>query len=203
MANINAPMGLVPVADFAGAPYNGSVRQYIHASGDGVAIFIGDLVTATGTSVFVNLGGGLQSFPIVAQSATGDVFQGVCIGVLPLNRDSAIYAAASTQTIVFVADDPNILCIAQDTNSGTPLTANDVELNVNVVVGSGSTVTGFSAMTLDNTTEQTTNTLDLKIVGQYLDPSNDLGSTVSSGTAAGRFLVKLNRHRFANQVAGV
>ena len=203
MANVNAPRGLVPVANFAGAPYNGSVRYYAHASGDSQAIFVGDLVTATGDSIFKNIGGSVQSIPVVAQSVTGGVFQGVCIGVMPTDQANPIYAPADTEVIVLVADDPNILCIAQDANSGTPLTANSVGLNIDVSVGSGSTVTGMSGMVLDNTTEATTNTLDLKIIGQYLDPSNELGSSVSSGAAAGRYLVKLNRHRFANQVAGI
>lgn len=203
MANTNAPFGLRPVANFAGAPYNGSVRYYAHASGDSVAIFNGDLVTATGDSVFVNIGGNVQSIPVVARSATGDVFQGVCIGVMPTDQSQPIYAPGSVQSIVMVADDPDILCIAQDANSGTPLNANSVGLNVDISVVAGSTVTGQSASVLNNTTEDTTNTLDLKIVGQYLDPSNDLGTAVGTGAAAGRFLVKLNRHRFGLQVAGV
>lgn len=203
MSNVNAPRGITPIRHRNGAPYNGACRQYYHDSGNGVGIFIGDLVTGTGGSTFVNMGGTIQSMANVVQSATGDIFQGVCVGVLQDTRDSLIYCAASTGRIILVADDPDLLFQAQDTNSGTPLTANDIGLNVNVVVGSGSTVTGQSAMTLDNTTEATTNTLDLKIVGQVNSPDNDLGSTVSSGAAACQFLVAINRHRFANQVAGV
>lgn len=203
MANTNAPRGLIPVSNAYGAPWSGATRQYLHAVGDGVAIFVGDLVTATGTSVQVNVGGTLQSFPIVAQSATGDVFQGVCTGVAIVTRDSPVYAPASTQVIINVCDDPNALFLIQDVSTGTPLNSNDIELNCNIVVGSGSTTTGFSAMTLDNTTEQTTNTLDVKLLGQYQSPNNDIGSSVSSGTASGLWVVRLNRHRFANQVAGV
>ncbi len=209
MANVNAPRGLIPVADFSGAPYSGSINQYYHAAGDSQAIYIGDLVTATGTSTFVNMGGGVQSLANVAQSVTGGVFQGVCVGVLPdpnltSPRDSAIFARASTGCIVLVADDPDILCIAQDVNSGTPLTANDIQFNVNVLVNQVSTVTGMSGMVLDNTTEAGTNTLDLKIVGQYLVPNNELGTAVGTGAAAGQWLVKLNRHRYVTlQNAGV
>ncbi len=203
MANVNAPMGLVPVSGRNGQPYNGSVRQYYHDSGNGVGIFIGDLVTATGASTFVNIGGAVQSFANVVQSATGDIFQGVCVGVLNDTRDSPIYCAASTGRIILVADDPALLCLAQEVNSGTALTANDVGFNVNIVVAAGSTVTGMSGMTLNNATEAGTNTLDLKIIGQYVAPDNDLGADVSTGALPGRFLVSINRHRFANQVAGV
>lgn len=203
MANVNAPRGLVPVANFSGAPYNGSINQYYHAADNSQAVYVGDLVTATGASTFVNVGGTVQSLANVTQSASGDVFQGVCVGVIQTTRDSPIYGAASTGIILLVADDPDILCIAQDVNSGTPLTANDIQLNIDITVNQGSTVTGMSGMVLNNGTEAVTNTLDLKLVGQFLVPNNDLGSSVSSGTAAGQWLVKLNRHRYANQVAGI
>lgn len=203
MANLNAPRGLVPVSNMAGAPYNGAVRQFIHAVGDTQAIYVGDIVTATGDSVFVNTGGTLQSFPIAAQFATGGIEDGVCIGVDLITRDSPVYAPASTQVVISVAVDPEILCLVQDLSTGTPLTANAVGLNCDITVNQGSTVTGYSAMVLNNATEATTNTLDVKIVGQYQAPDNDLGSTVSSGAASGQYVVKLNRHRLANQVAGV
>lgn len=203
MANINQVRGFVPVSDAYGTPYNGSVRAYYHAASDATPIFIGDLVTATGTSEFVNQGGFKMSYPVVAQGATGGVFQGVCIGIQPLTQADPIYAPASTGCVVFVADDPNALFLVQEVDSGTALTANDVGLNINVVVNAGSTVTGMSGMALNNTTEAVTNTLDLKIMGQYLAADNDLGANVTTGALPGRFLVRINRHRFANQIAGI
>jgi hypothetical protein len=64
-------------------------------------------------------------------------------------------------------------------------------------------VTGQSGMTLDNTTEATANTLDLKIVGMPNRADNDVGSAVGTGEAASKLYVRINRHRFVNQVAGV
>ncbi len=203
MANVNAPRGLTPVSNATGAPYNGAVRQFLHAVGDGQAIYVGDIVTATGTSVFVNIGGTKQSFPIAAQFATGGIEDGVCIGVDYITRDSPVYAPASTQVVISVAVDPEMLCLVQDVSTGTPLTANDVMLNCDILVNQGSTVTGYSGMVLNNGTEANTNTLDVKLIGQYQSPDNDLGSTVSAGTASGLWLVKLNRTRLSNQVAGV
>lgn len=203
MANVNAPRGLIPVSNATGAPYNGAVRQFIHSSGDSQAIYVGDIVTATGDSVFVNTGGTLQSFPIAAQFVTGGIEDGVCIGVDIITRDSPVYAPASTQVVISVAVDPNMLCLVQDVNSGTALNANAIGLNCDIVVNQGSTVTGYSGMALNNATEAGTNTLDVKIVGQLQAPDNDLGSSVSSGTACGQYLVKLNRTRLSNQVAGV
>lgn len=203
MANTNAPRGLVPVNGAYSQPYSAGVRLYYHDAGDSAAIGVGDLVTATGSSYFYNQGGIVQSLPIVTRGASGDVFQGVCIGTLQATRDSSIYAAASTGIAVFVCDDPNALFWVQDANSGTALTADAIGLNVNVSVGSVNTTTGMSGMVLDNASEATTNTLDLKILGQWQSPDNDLGDSVSSGAAAGKWLVRINRHRFANQIAGV
>lgn len=193
MANPVTPQGLQPVSYVAGGPYNGATRQYVHDSGNATAIFLGDLVTQTGASSTVNG----KTLANVVQGATGDVFTGVVVSVEPDTRDSTIYCAASTTRILNVCDDPSVLFQVMDANSGTALTANDIGLNINVSVGSGSTTTGYSGMVLDNTTEATTNTLDLKIIGVPSQADNEIGA------AAAKFLVRINRHRFVNQVAGI
>jgi len=199
MANANAPFGLRPVGTMSGNPFSGALRQYSVAAGDGTAIFIGDPVKAAGTSQIING----QVFKDVVQAATGDVIEGVVVGVLADTRDSLIYRAASTQRILLVNDDPNAIFEIQQGTGGTPLTANDVGLNANFAVGSGSTYTGLSGVTLNNVGEATTNTLDLKIVGMVNRADNDPGSSVSSGSDASRFLVRINRHRYVDQLAGV
>jgi hypothetical protein len=199
MANVNAPFGLRPVRSANGQPYTGAVRIYSVPSSDGTAIFIGDAVKLVGTSQIING----SPFADVAQAASGDVMVGVVVGVLQDTRDSLTYRAASTQRRLLVADDPDLLFEVQQSNSGTALTANDIGLNVNLTVAAGSTATGYSGTVIDNTTEATTNTLDVKIVGMVDRPDNDIGSSVSSGTLASRFLVRINRHVFNNQIAGV
>lgn len=192
MANANTPFGLKPVKDAYNGYVTGGERQYSVAAGDGTAIFIGDLVTLAGTSQVING----QTFSDVVRSATGDVFQGVVTGVLPVTQESTTYRAASTQRIVYVVDDPNALFEIQEIGTGTPLTANDIGLNADVVVAAGSTTTGLSGTMLSNSTEATTNTLDVKIVGLVNQADNDVGQYA-------KWLVRLNRHRFVNQVAGV
>lgn len=192
MANAVSPFGLKPVRHRNGAPFNGAARVYSVAAGNGTAIYVGDLVTLAGTSQTID---GVV-YSDVVQSATGDVFQGVVIGVLPTTQDSLKYRAASTQRLLLVADDPDLLFEIQEVSGGTPLAANDIGLNANVVVGTGSTVTGLSGMELNNATEATTNTLDVKIVGFVNRADNEIGEHA-------KWLVALNRHRFANQVAGV
>lgn len=184
--------GLSPKRYLSGAPYTGAVRQYSVAAGNGVAIFPGDLVKLAGTAQTVND----TVMQDVVQAATGDVFMGVCVGVLPDTRDSLLYRAASTLRVLLVADDPNLEFEIPEIDTGTALTLNDIGLNANISVGTGSTTLGLSAMQLDNGTEQTTNTLDLKITGFVNSPGNAVGSTA-------RWLVRINRHRYVDQLAGV
>lgn len=192
MANADTPFGLKPVRHRNGAPYTGAARIYSVAAGDATAIYVGDLVTAAGTSQTIN---GVV-YSDVVQSATGDVFQGVVVGVLPVTQDSLKYRAASTQRLLLVADDPDLTFEMQEVSGGTPLAANDAGLNANIVVAAGSTVTGLSGMELNNATEATTNTLDVKIQGFVNRVDNEIGEHA-------KWLVVLNRHRYANQVAGV
>lgn len=192
MANANVKGGLKPVAHGSSGAYTAGARVYSVAAGNATAIFVGDLVTAAGTSQVIDG----QTYADVVQSATGDVFQGVVVGVLPVTSSSLPYRVASTQRLLLVADDPSLLFEIQEVSTGTALTANDIGLNANIVVGPGSTTTGLSAMELDNTTEAATNTLDVKIVGLVPRVDNEVG-------ASAKWHVRLNRHRFANQVAGV
>lgn len=192
MANPDVPSGLRPVAYQGGAPYNGATRAYSTAAGDGTAIFLGDPVKLSGTSQTIDGSVYLD----VDQAATGDVILGVVTAVKPATRDSLTYRAASTQRIVYVADDPNLLFEIQEVSGGTALTANDAGLNADFVVGSGSTVTGLSGVELNNSGEATTNTLDLHIMGLVDRPDNVIGEHA-------KWLVRINRHQHANQVAGI
>jgi len=192
MANANTPMGALPVAHRNGAPYNGSVGTYSTASGDGTQLCIGDFVKLAGTAQ--TLAG--RVIPDVTRAATGDVIVGVITGVKPVTQDSTIYRAASTIREVYVADNPELVFEIQEGSSGTALAANDAGLNIDFVVASGSTVTGFSGTQLNNATEATTNTLDLHLIRPVPRDDNAIGYSC-------KWLVTINRHQYSNQVAGV
>lgn len=192
MANVDTPFGLKPVRYIGGAPYAGAVRHFSTATSDGTAIYIGDPVKLSGTSQTIDG----QVYLDVDQAATGDVIVGVVVGVKPVTADSLKYRAASTQRILLVAADPNLEYEIQEVSGGTALTANDAGLNANFVVGSGSTTTGMSGVELNNATEATTNTLDLQIVDFVNRPGNEIGEHA-------KWLVRINRHQYANQVAGI
>ncbi|MGZ5799284.1 MAG: hypothetical protein ACXWJZ_01465 [Burkholderiaceae bacterium] len=192
MANVDNASGLSPVRHRNGAPYNGAFTVYSVAAGDGTALCIGDPVKLAGTGQTIN-GRVLQD---VVRAATGDVIVGVVVGVKPDTQESLRYRAASTLREVYVADNPELVFEIQEGSTGTPFTANDIGLNVNFVAAAGSTVTALSGFQLDNTTEATTNTLDLHMVSPVKREDNAIGLTC-------KWLVTINRHQFANQVAGV
>lgn len=191
MANANTKFGLRPVRTLNGSPYNGGFNIYSVAAGDGTALGLGDPVKLAGTGEIVND----NSYTDVVRAATGDVLVGAVVAVLPNTRDSLIYRAASTLRLVCVADDPNLIFEIQESAGGTAFTLNDTGLNANFVVGSMNTDTGNSGVELDNSTEAGTNTLDLKIIGLVNRPDNAIGENA-------KWLVRINRHLYANQVAG-
>lgn len=192
MANPSNPNGAVPVRSLTGGPWNGSTNAYSTAAGDGTLLGIGDFVKLAGTSQLV----GDVTYADVTRAATGDVVLGVVTSCVAASRDSTVYRAASTLTIVNVCDAPDVLFEMQESAGGTALAANDIGLNANFVVSSASTSTGFSATTIDNSTEATSNTLDLKIIGLANKPNNAVGESA-------KWIVRINRHQHANQVAGL
>jgi hypothetical protein len=192
MANADRAAGFLPVRYITGAPYNGAADVYSTATGDATAIFLGDPVKLSGTSTTIN---GVV-YADVDQAATGDVIIGVVVGVLPVTNDSLIYRAASTARRLLVATDPSLLYEIQEVSGGTALTAAAIGLNADFVVGSGNTITGMSGVELNNVGEAVTNTLDLQILGLVSRADNEVGEHA-------KWLVRINRHQFANQVAGI
>jgi hypothetical protein len=194
MANVDAPFGFNPVGSITGGPWNGQTRMYTIDSGDSTAVYIGDPVKLTGAST-LNADGTVTAN--VIKAATTDVIVGVVTAVLFDTRDSLIYRAASTTRRVLVADDPNTLFEIQEISTGTALTKDDVANNISFSAGTPSTVTGRSGAVLNNATEAGTNTLGLKIVGVANRPNNVVGD------GATVFVVRINRHQYVDQVAGV
>lgn len=194
MANVDRPGGLKPVGTGSGAPWSGKVNMYAVASDDTTAIFVGDLVKLTGgageAGEEIN-GHDVEGVAEITQAAAGDKAVGVVVGFLA-NQDNLMqkHRAASQARIALVSDDPDTLYEIQEVSGGTALTSAAVGLNANVIVGSGNTVTGLSAMELDNTTEANTAGLNLQIKGLLKRPDNAMGEHA-------KWLVKINDHEFA------
>ena len=186
----NAPLGLQPVRMLDGSDWNGGYTEYNITSGYATSLFTGDPVTllANGT---IGVG--------VAGSAIVGVFQGCEYMATDGVYTFFPYWAASTATLgsaqakARVIANPNVVFTIQETNgsgaAGTALALADRGLNANFYAGAGgSTAMGTSSFSLDNATEDTTATLNLKILD--LDPSNPSGTVGSFAN----WLVLINNH---------
>lgn len=192
MANVNAPFGLRPVSTLTGAPWNGQARVYTSLASYGTAIYVGDPVVDAGTTT-LNADGTYTKD--VQLAATTDVITGVVIAVIADTRDSLPYRAANTLRRLLVVDDPNVIFEAQEATGGG-LAAADLGFNISFNAGTPSTVTGRSGLTLKTDTEANTNTLALKLVGISSRPNNEIGDSCV-------WQVRINRHRYVDQLAGV
>lgn len=193
----NAPKGLEPVRMADGSAWTGALNSYQIATTYASSIFTGDPVTIANTG-FLERG--------AAGSAIVGVFAGVkWIDSLGTARftpywpgNPGVLTGSTVEALVI--DDPNVVFTIQETNNlgaaGTPLALADRGLNANFLYTAGNTATGQSAVSLDNSTEATTATLNLKIL--QLDPT--------PGNAVGNFanwLVMINNHLYKGGVTGI
>lgn len=181
MANTSAPAGLKPVRHLNGAPYSGGSNLYYVPATDSTAIFIGDAVKSAGSA------DSATGVPTVAQAAAGDTIRGVVTGVIPDTAQSTIYRAASTGRYLLVCDNPNVEFEIQEDAVGGALALDSVGLNADLIVGSGSTFTGRSAMQLD-TSDVKTGTAQLRILGFVQRVDNEFAS------ANAKIRVMINEH---------
>ena len=180
MANNDTPLGLVPIRHSNGAPYNGAYSEYYVPSTYAVALGVGDPVIITGTSnAAAYKGNAPGTLPEVNRAAVGGYISGVIVGFNLLPDDlTKTYNAASTERIVYVADDPDLVFEIQEDSDGTVLDADSIGLNVDLVYTHAvSTTSGKSGAELDRSTAADTNTLQLKIRRLINRVNNDLGDS--------------------------
>lgn len=200
MPNTNAPFGLRPVRYLSGAQWNGQVTRYLIPATDGTNYFIGDPVTLAGdagaSGSFV-LGVPVGGVPTVSIGIAGSAVVGAIVGfeVNPARLD-IMHRPANTAMVALVCDDPNVIFHMQEANSGTALTSTEVSLNANFVSGTGSSITGYSGYVIDNSTEATTATLNLRLMRLAQFETNDYG-------VAAIWEVLLMAHQYRAGVAGV
>ena len=183
MANIDQAFGLRPIAKVGSAPGGTTgTTKYRITSGAG-AMFTGDIVKQANDGS-------------VVQGTAGDAARGVFMGCFytdpstskPRFNNTFPNGTAASDAIAFVADDPDQLFIAQQDSASANAVAADLNLNANLVVGSGNTTTGISGMEIDSDSKNTTATLNVKLIDFYDTPSND--ATANNSV----FVVKINNH---------
>lgn len=176
MANANVPRGLIPYRSSTSGYFNAGVNIYYVPSSVASNIFIGDPVTWLTNSADNE---GIPGVTLATAGSSNNVL-GAMVGIvnggepiIPIVQNSPIYHVASTAGYILVNDDPNTLYEVQENGAmaqGAP------GRNVNLVSGTGSTVTGFSGWQLNSSTLNTTNTLQMKIMRLLEQADNAVGT---------------------------
>jgi hypothetical protein len=195
MANIDAAFGLRPIAKVGSAPGGTTgTTKYSIADNQSTAIFTGDPVK-------------YKSDGTVEVATAGDASCGVFMGCFytdpttskPTYKNYFPASLSPGDAIAFVADDPDQLFIAQQDSDSSNIVAADLNLNADLVFGSGSTSTGISGVEIDSSSKNTTATLQVRLVDFYDIPSND--ATANNSV----LVVKINNHQLGSHTgtAGV
>lgn len=203
MASVLA--GFRPVKTLTGAKWNGQVRRYMIAAGEGSATNVGDFVQLDTNTVITDTLAGFGVYPAVKRAASGTAVPlvGVVVGfaIDPTNLNTPNYRAASTYRIALVADDPSLIFAGIQDGIGGVVAADSVGQNVAINLGTAGTSGAYaSGMSVDSSTIATTSTLPLQVLGVTASPDSDVTST----TRAAEILVRINTHAYnAAGLAGV
>ena len=202
---VDKPYGLKPVNLIGGQVFAGATRQMEIATtanvGYGTSIFYGDLVKRvtggtiekdTGTTTATPCGVFLGC--TFVNSSTGQVQQ-------QQFYPASTSVAAGTKIFAFVADDPDTLFQVVSCSPGTTVAAMGIDVigaNIALIQNAGSATTGNSAVAIDEGTQDTTNTLPIRIIDVVRD-------TVITDPSTGaqtfpEFIVKINigTHQYTN-----
>lgn len=176
MYNTNAPLGLKPVRYTNGSPYTGKANRYRIASAYATAIGQWDPVVTLSDGT---IGIGVAGSPCLGVLEYVEYFTTAGVYTKAQNWTASTAIKTGTTAYAFVHDDPAILFDVQETNgssaAGTAFALADCGLNCNFVIGAPN-AQGQSTTSLDNTTEQTTSTLNLKLLALSDYPGNAVGS---------------------------
>ena len=172
MSSVATPNGATPVGTLsASGSFSGKVRHIPIATTYDTAIFTGDFVHLV-TGGFVEVSTMTTAF----QTGLVGIFMG-CAYTDPTTGQltfSANWPAnnAATDAGAYVADDPNLIFQMQ-ADDAIPVAG--LGFNVSVVQTAGSTTIGRSKNALDGSSEATTATLPLRIIGFVDGPDSAAG----------------------------
>ena len=175
MANVDGKYGLALHEDNS----QSNLMLCVIPSGDGTATFVGDAVVLLDANA-IKINGGPYAMAVAQAAATNPIF-GVVMGFQQHTVASGMDlgrrhrpASTSMYCLVKPAHPLDIYRIQCDDDTET-IAASDIGCNADIVVGSGSTITGLSGMELDSNTTAATAGLQLRVVGFVDRPSNQVG----------------------------
>jgi hypothetical protein len=193
---VDAPYGLKPINLIGGQVFAGSTRQMQIASGYATNIFYGDLVKRVADGTIEKDTGTTSATPC-----------GVFLGVSFTNASTGqvqqqqFYPASQqiksgTQIFAVVADDPDTLFKVVSCSATTVVASMGISAignNIALIQNAGSTITGNSAVAIDQGTQDTTSTLPIRIIDVVRD-------TATGTDAFVEFIVKINinTHQYTN-----
>jgi hypothetical protein len=159
---VSGPYGLQPVNRVDGMPYAGATRTYTIASNYNTPIFNGDLVILVTGGTIEKFTGTDAGFPL-------GVFMGCEFTNAQGQRLNGQYYAGTSManaTAKIVVDDQAAYRVAVTDGSSVMSTATLAAIgsNMELVQGTGSTTTGNSGVSVEAGTEDTTDTLVVRVV---------------------------------------
>ena len=200
MANANKPSGLTPVKYISGADWDGRGSVYSVATANATILSPGDTVTLDGSADVTG------KYPGIVRHTPGAGLCGVLLGIglnpngpyINPNDLTALQKPASVVPVYYalVCDSSDVIFEAQEDGTGGALAPVDVGLNVNLIYANPATGVVVSGVLINNTTKNTTNTLDVKILRASPRVDNALGAFC-------KWLVLINNHRLAPNTTGV
>lgn len=163
--------------------YAGPTHLCVIPASDGTATFIGDAVKLHGSEDTTD------NATTVIQAAAGNVIYGVIVGFVPDYSNLATkYRLASTRRLCMVV--PALPSIEFEVQADAAVTAGDSGTYYDMVVGSGSTTSGRSAMEIGISTAGNTGQL------QLLRPSRTVDETFDTTAAGTNVVVHINESVF-------
>lgn len=191
MANIDRPNGLRPIRTLSGSPWSSSVMEFPVDSGNGTAIFIGDLVK-------------LEDDGNVGPAGAGGAVLGVCVGVkvdrAVVETEHPGYLPASTAGNVLIVVAKDCVYEVQEDSVGGAMVAASVGSNGDIAAGAGSTTTGRSAYELDSSdviaNDASAATATLRVIALSTRSDNAIGTEA-------KWEVIINEHQFADANIGL
>jgi hypothetical protein len=193
---VSGPFGLQPVNRVDGMPYAGATRTYTIASNYNTAIFNGDLVILVTGGTIEKFTGTDSGFPL-------GVFMGCEFTNAQGQRlNGQFYAGTSmtNATAKIVVDGQAAYRVAVTNGSSVMSTATlaSIGSNMELVQGTGSTITGNSGVSVEAGTEATTDTFVVRVIDVVPETS-----FISNGNVVfPELIVKINVSQF-NRATGV
>jgi hypothetical protein len=189
VANTNAPFGFSPTGTVSGAAPNFRISNRLISSGNNTPIYWGDAVVPVSSSVT----------GYIAQATASTVaMAGIFVGCtyLSTSQGRQVWSRywpgsdANGDVTAHVISNPDATFVVQA--GGTAIGLTSLNENVQLNVGTGSTVTGQSGMYIES--PGNTSTLPFTIVGFVQDPTGANGTDIT--TAYNWVIVTFNNEIF-------